>query len=79
MSKIQRTAYFLLSGICVFLISIPILERGKIDRIVIDETFFIFAWLVGIALLFNKKLSKYGYIIMALPIVYFLLTVTIFK
>jgi len=51
------------TGILAFLISIPILERGGIDRDVFDESFFIGIWIVGVALLFNKRLTKLGLIL----------------
>lgn len=51
--KIYRVIHLLWTGILTFLMSIPILERGRINRDVIGESFFSAIWLVGIVLLYE--------------------------
>jgi hypothetical protein len=51
------------------------LERGGIDRDVIDDSFFIAVWLVRVVLLFNKKFIKYGLILSLFPVVFFILSI----
>ncbi len=61
--KIYRFIHFMWTSILTSLISIPILERGGIDRDVFDKSFFIGIWIVVVALLFNKRLTKLGLIL----------------
>lgn len=68
--KTYRFVHFLWTGLLAFLISIPILERGGIDREVIDDSLFIGIWFVGVVLLFNKRFTKLGLILMLASLVF---------
>ena len=62
--------HVLWTGIITFLISIPILESGRINRDVVDESFFIALWILGVLLLFYKKTSKLGFILTLAPVLF---------
>ncbi|RTQ92740.1 hypothetical protein [Lysinibacillus telephonicus] len=68
--KIYRIIHLVWTGIFAFYISIPILEQGSMERKFIDEALFIVLWIIGVFLLFNKKLAKYGFLLTILPFIF---------
>ncbi len=71
--KIYKIIHILWTGIFAFFISIPILERGSMQRDVIDDALFIALWIIGVLFLFNKKLMKFGFILTLLPLIFAIL------
>lgn len=72
---IYRVFHLLWTGFLAFLTAIPILERGSLDRVVWDETFFLTIWLLGASLLFTRNFDVFGMIFTLAPLIF---TVPIF-
>lgn len=71
--KIYRIIHLVWTGIFAFYISIPILEQGGLERKLYDDAFFIALWIIGVFLLFNKKLAKYGFLLTIMPFIFAIL------
>ena len=69
MFKIYRIIHIIWTGIFAFFISIPILEGG-FDRGVYDDAFFVALWIIGVVLLFIKKLTKIGFVLTVMPLLF---------
>lgn len=68
--KVYRIIHIIWTVIFAFFISIPILERGGIERGVYDEVFFVALWMMGVVFLFIKKLTKVGFILTIMPLLF---------
>lgn len=68
--KIYRIIHIIWTAIFAFFISIPILERGGIDSGVYDDVFFVALWIIGLVFLFIKKLTKFGFILTIMPLLF---------
>ena len=45
------------------------MERGfKIDRIILDDTFYFLVWIIGAVLIFQAKYKKLGFILTGVPV-----------
>ena len=75
--KLYRIVHILWTGIFTLLISIPIFENGQINRSIIDDSFFIVIWLLGVILVFTKRFIKYGFVLTLVPVL-FILTLFVF-
>ncbi|MCM3388773.1 hypothetical protein M3649_11580 [Ureibacillus chungkukjangi] len=69
MFNIYRIIHIVWTAIFAFFISIPILEGG-FERAVYDDAFFVGLWIIGIVFLFIKKLTKIGFILTIMPLLF---------
>ncbi|RHW34992.1 hypothetical protein D1B33_13185 [Lysinibacillus yapensis] len=70
MFKIYRIIHIIWTAIFAFYISIPILERGGLEQAVYVDAFFVALWVIGVIFLFIKKLTKIGFILTVMPLLY---------
>ena len=68
--KVYRIIHIIWTAIFAFFISIPILERGSVDTVVYDDVFFVALWVIGVVFLFIKKLTKIGFILTIMPLLF---------
>jgi hypothetical protein len=68
LSVFRKVLFFLFTGFCAFLVSIPIFERGGLELEVLDDALFIGVWIVGAFLLFTKSFSKAGQVLSLFPV-----------
>ena len=68
--KIYRIIHILWTGVFAFFISIPLLEHGSLEIEYYIDLIFIVLWLIGVVFLFIKRVSKYGYLLTLLPLIY---------
>ncbi|HWL12905.1 MAG TPA: hypothetical protein VNQ57_07920 [Ureibacillus sp.] len=70
MFKIYRIIHIVWTAIFAFFISIPILEIGALEKAVYDDAFFVVLWIIGIVFLFIKRLTKIGFVLTILPLLF---------
>lgn len=68
--NIYRIIHIIWTAIFAFYVSIPILERGAIQREVYDDAFFVALWVIGVVFLFIKRLKMYGYLLTIMPLIF---------
>ncbi|QCR34100.1 hypothetical protein [Lysinibacillus sp. SGAir0095] len=73
MFKIYRIIHIIWTAIFAFFISIPILEDG-FERVVYDDAFFVVLWIIGVVFLFIKKLTKIGFVLTIMPLLFAIFT-----
>lgn len=70
MFKIYRIVHIIWTAIFAFYVSIPILESGSLEKTLYVDALFVLLWILGVIFLFIKKLTKIGFILTILPLLY---------
>lgn len=70
MFKVYRIVHIIWTAIFAFYVSIPILESGSLEKAVYVDAIFVLLWILGVIFLFIKKLTKIGFILTLMPLLY---------
>ncbi|MBD8027674.1 hypothetical protein H9636_13535 [Ureibacillus sp. Re31] len=70
MFKVYRIVHIIWTAIFAFYVSIPILENGSLEKAVYVDALFVLLWILGVIFLFIKKLTKIGFILTLMPLLY---------